>query len=74
MAPYCLKLEDRKDVLKWLKTLKFLNHYAVNIKQSVNINTSKLNVVQRQNYHIIIETNVSNVLWLFECRFVKDLV
>jgi hypothetical protein len=33
-APYCLKLEDRKEVLKWLKTLKFMDHYASNIKTS----------------------------------------
>jgi hypothetical protein len=31
-APYCLKPKDRKEVLKWLKTLNFLNRYASNIK------------------------------------------
>jgi hypothetical protein len=31
-APYCLKLTERKEVLRWLKTLKFSYRYAVNIK------------------------------------------
>jgi hypothetical protein len=31
-VPYCLKLTERKDVLRWLKTLKFLDRYAANIK------------------------------------------
>jgi hypothetical protein len=31
-APYCLKPTERKEVLRWLKTLKFLDRYAANIK------------------------------------------
>jgi hypothetical protein len=31
-APYYLKLTKRKWLLKWLKTLKFLDHYTANIK------------------------------------------
>jgi hypothetical protein len=31
-APYCLKPIEWKEVLKWLKTLKFSNCYAANIK------------------------------------------
>jgi hypothetical protein len=31
-APYCLKPTKRKEVLRWLKTLKFLDRYAANIK------------------------------------------
>jgi hypothetical protein len=30
-APYCLKPIERKGLLKWLKTLKFLGCYAANI-------------------------------------------
>jgi hypothetical protein len=30
-APYCLKPTERKEILKWLKTLKFLDRYASNI-------------------------------------------
>jgi hypothetical protein len=31
-APYCLKPTERKKVLRWLKTLKFPDRYAANIK------------------------------------------
>jgi hypothetical protein len=31
-APYCLKLTKRKEVLRWLKTLKFPDRYVSNIK------------------------------------------
>jgi hypothetical protein len=30
--PYYLKSTERKEVLRWLKTLKYLDHYAANIK------------------------------------------
>jgi hypothetical protein len=30
--PYCLKLTERKEVLMWLKTLKFLDLYVANMK------------------------------------------
>jgi hypothetical protein len=31
-APYCLEPIERKEVLRWLKTLKFLDRYVVDIK------------------------------------------
>jgi predicted esterase YcpF (UPF0227 family) len=31
-APYCLKPAKRKEILKWLKKLKFPDRYASNIK------------------------------------------
>jgi hypothetical protein len=31
-APYCLKPTERKEILRWLKKLKFTNRYASNIK------------------------------------------
>jgi hypothetical protein len=31
-VPYCLKPTERKEVLRWLKTLKFPYFYAANIK------------------------------------------
>jgi hypothetical protein len=31
-APYCLKPTKRKEILKYLKKLKFLDRYASNIK------------------------------------------
>jgi hypothetical protein len=31
-APYCLKPIERKEILSWLKKLKFPDHYASSIK------------------------------------------
>jgi hypothetical protein len=54
-APYYLKLTERKEVLRWLKTLKFPDCYAANIKQVVNVGTGKLNGLKSHDYHIFIE-------------------
>jgi hypothetical protein len=32
MDPYCLKVTEKKEVVRGLKTLKFLDRYAANIK------------------------------------------
>jgi hypothetical protein len=34
-APYYLKPTERKEILKWLKKLKFSDHHASNIKRAV---------------------------------------
>jgi hypothetical protein len=31
-APYCLKPTERKEVLRWLRTMKFLDRSVANIK------------------------------------------
>jgi hypothetical protein len=54
-APYWLKLVERKDILRWLKKLKFLDRYAFNIKGAVNVSTGKVNELKSQDYHIILE-------------------
>jgi hypothetical protein len=54
-TPYCPKPAERKKVLRWLKKLKFLDRYASNIKQVVNVSTGKLNGLKSHDYHIIIE-------------------
>jgi hypothetical protein len=41
--PYCLKPVERKEILRWLKKLKFLDRFTSNIKQVVNVSTGKLN-------------------------------
>jgi hypothetical protein len=69
-APYCLKLIERKEVLRWLKTLKFPDRYVTNIKWSVNIGTGKLNGLKSHDYHIFIERLM---LVMFHCYFKPDL-
>jgi hypothetical protein len=54
-APYCLKLIERKEILRWLKKLKFLDRYASNIKRAANVSTGKLNELKSHDDHIIIE-------------------
>jgi hypothetical protein len=54
-APYCLKLAERKEILKWLKTLKFPDLYVTNIKWAVNVSTGNLNGLKSHDYHIFIE-------------------
>jgi hypothetical protein len=54
-ALYYLKPIERKEVLKWLKTLKFSNRYAANIKWAVNVGICKLNRLKCHDYHIFIE-------------------
>jgi hypothetical protein len=54
-SPYYLKPTERKEVLRWLKTLKFLDCYARNIKRVVNVDTGKLNGLKSHDYHIFIE-------------------
>jgi hypothetical protein len=69
-APYCLKPTERKEILRWLKKLKFPNCYASNIKQVVTISTAKLNGLKSPDYHIIIERLM---LVMFHGYFNADL-
>jgi hypothetical protein len=54
-ALYCLKSVERKEIVRWLKKLKFPNRYASNIKRAVNVSTGKLNGLTSHDYYIIIE-------------------
>jgi hypothetical protein len=54
-----LKPVERKEILRWLKKLKFLYRDASNIKRAVNVSTGKLNGLKSHDYHIIIERLMS---------------
>jgi hypothetical protein len=69
-APYYFKPTERKEVLKWLKTLKFPNRYTTNIKWAVNVGTGKLNGLKSHDYHIFIERLMSA---MFHGYFKVDL-
>jgi hypothetical protein len=58
-ASYCLKLIERKEVLSWLKTLKFPDRYVTNIKWAVKVGTGKFNGLKSHEYHIFIERLMS---------------
>jgi hypothetical protein len=55
-APFCLKARDRKEVLIWLKNLKFLDAYVVGFRRAVNLDTGKLSGVKSHDYHILMES------------------
>jgi hypothetical protein len=67
-ALYCLKPKERKEVLRWLKTLKFRDRYAANIKWAVNVSTGKFNGLKSYDYHIFIERLMSVMF----CDYFKD--
>jgi hypothetical protein len=69
-APYYLKPIERKYVFRWLKTLKFSDRYAANIKRAVNVGTDKLNGLKSHDYHIFIERLMSV---MFRGYFKADL-
>jgi hypothetical protein len=54
-APFCLKARDRKEVLIWLKNLKFPYGYATSFRRAVNLDTRKLSGVKSHDYHIFME-------------------
>jgi hypothetical protein len=54
-APFCLKPKDKKEVMKWMKNLKFPDGYAAGLKRAVNLLTGKLNGLKAHDYHIIME-------------------
>jgi hypothetical protein len=41
-APFYLKVKDRKEVMKWMKTLKFSYGYAARLKRCVNVKAGKI--------------------------------
>jgi hypothetical protein len=36
-APFCLKVKNRKTVMRWMKRLKFPDGYATGVKRCVNV-------------------------------------
>jgi hypothetical protein len=58
-APFCLKARDRKEVLIWLKNMKFPDGYAAGFRRAVNLDTGKLSGVKSHDYHIFMERLLS---------------
>jgi hypothetical protein len=54
-ASFCLKPQQRKEVIWWMKALKFPDGYAVGLRRSVNMMIGKLIGLKSHGYHIIIE-------------------
>jgi hypothetical protein len=54
-APFCLKPQQRKEIMRWMKGMKFCYLYAASLRRSVNMTTGKLIGLKRHDYHIILE-------------------
>jgi hypothetical protein len=50
-----LKAGDRKEVLIWLKNMKFPDGYAAGFRRAVNLDMGKLSGVKSHDYQIFIE-------------------
>jgi hypothetical protein len=67
-APFCLKVKDRKEVMRWMKRLKFLDGYTVGLKQCVNMKAGKFHGLKSHDYHIIME----RLLPVMLCGYLDD--
>jgi hypothetical protein len=54
-ASFCLKLQQWKEVMRWMKWLKFSDGYIASLRRSMNIMTRKLIGLKSHDYHIIME-------------------
>jgi hypothetical protein len=58
-ASFCLKPQQRKEVMQWMKGLKFPDGYTAGLRQSVNMMTRKLIGSKGHDYHIIMKRLMS---------------
>jgi hypothetical protein len=52
---FVLTTDDRREVLQWIKNLKFPYGYAVNLSRGVNLGTLRVNGMKSHDYHIWIK-------------------
>jgi hypothetical protein len=63
-APFCLKPKERKEVMRWMKNLKFPDDgFTAGFRRDVNLKTGKLTRVKSHDYHVIMEWPLLNLLW-----------
>jgi hypothetical protein len=69
-APFCMKANERKEVMMWMKNLKFLDGFVASFRRAINLKTGKLTGLKSHDYHIIMEWLPPNIL----CGYVhKDV-
>jgi hypothetical protein len=61
-APFCIKAKERKEVMTWMKNLKFHYGFAAGFRRVVNLKTRKLIGMKSHDYHIIMELLLPNML------------
>jgi hypothetical protein len=67
-APFCLKVKDEKEVMRWMKRLKFPDSYVAGLKRCVNVKTEKIHGLNSYDYHIIMK----RLLLVMLCGYLDD--
>jgi hypothetical protein len=57
-----LKPKERKEVMRWMKNLKFPDDFVAGFRRAVNLKVWKLIGVKSRDYHVIVEWLLSNML------------
>jgi hypothetical protein len=69
-ADFCLKPKQQKEVIKWMKDLKFPDGYAAGFRRSMNFKTMKMNGLKSCDFHIIME----RLMHVMFCGYICDAV
>jgi hypothetical protein len=62
-APFYMKAKERKEVITWMKNLKFLDGFVAGFRRAVNLKIEKLTGLRSHDYHVIMEWLLPNMLW-----------
>jgi hypothetical protein len=62
-ATFCSKSKEKKEVLIWLKNLKFSDGYAAGFRRAVNLESGKLSGVKSHDYHKFMERLLPVMFW-----------
>jgi hypothetical protein len=60
---FYLKPQQRKEVMRWMKGLKFSDGYTAGLRRSMNVTREKLIGLKSQDYHIVIERLLPVIFW-----------
>jgi hypothetical protein len=61
-ALFCMKAKERKEIMTWMKNLKFPDGFAAGFRRVVNVKTGKLIGLKSHHYHVIMEWLLPNML------------
>jgi hypothetical protein len=59
---FCMKAKERKEVMAWIKNLKFPDGFAAGFRRAINLKTGKLIGVKSHDYHVTMEWLLPNML------------
>jgi hypothetical protein len=62
------EVKDRKEVMRWMKRLKFPDGYGAGVKRCVNVKAGKIHGLKSHDYYIIME----RLLPVMLCGYLDD--